>query len=230
MSSRRLRQRQSGFAAPIAYLDLDHDAPSILRGGRLALRLESRADRETPVARVALDHNFAELVGHCYTITFTALLPDRLVGEDNWLALILEDGTGRTSPRVSPAYSREANFAVLLSQRWQAAARVAGKHIYSTRIFQRDRASGPYQVVLQVDETAPHGPRAWLTVNGREVVRDLPVPLGDGRYLGFHSYLSPPHGEESGYVAIDNLRVSVEPGAKSTAIGNRAFRATNPQP
>jgi hypothetical protein len=207
-----LRQRQCGIGAPLDYLDLDPDAPSEIRGGKLAMPFDSRKSRECAVSRVVLNHDFSELIGHHYTISYKVKLPDLGSLEvDHWVGFVLEDRkSGRTSPWIPPAYEPKTNFCVLIHPQWQVGEQVRGTPPCSPqRVFAQSDAAGPYQVVVRVDETVPGSPRLDLDVNGIPILAHTPLRLGVGRFLGFQTFVSARSGLH-GWGYVYDLCLSVD--------------------
>ena len=177
----RLPERQQGRLAPIRYAALDADAMPAIRQGRLAIPFEGRKGRSDPVARVAVDRDFMELVGRRYTIAFKASLPQvGSVGAGHWLAFVLEDGQdSNPEPSMSLAYEPKTNFSLMLSPDWLVGLRVAAKAIAPKRVFPRSELGGPYQVMIRVDETQADGPRLDAEVNGIPVISGSASAAGD---------------------------------------------------
>ncbi len=213
-----LRQRQTGSGAPLGYLDLDADAPSEIRGGKLAMPFDSRKSRECAVSRVMLNRDFSDLIGHRYTISFKVKLPALgSLRAEHWVGFVLGDRKdGRTSPWMPPAYKPEINFCVLIHPQWQAGAMVGGTLPRGPkRVFARSDAAGPYQVVVRVDETIPGNPQIDLDVNGIPILAHTPLSLGVGRFLGFQTFISP-HSGAHGWGYVYDLCLSID----SDAVGH----------
>jgi hypothetical protein len=207
-----LRQRQAGIGAPLGYLDLDPDAPAEIRGGKLAMPFEGRKGRECAVSRVMLNHDFSDLIGHRYTISYKVKLPAiGSLGAEHWVGFVLEERRGgRTSPWAPPAYEPEVNFCVLIHPQWQAGAQVGGTPRRGPqRVFAQADAAGPYQVVVRVDETVPGSPRLDLDVNGIPILAHTPLSLGAGRFLGFQTFVTP-HSGVHGWGYVYDLCLSVD--------------------
>ena len=144
------------------------------------------------VSRVVLNHDFSELIGHHYTISYKVKLPELgSLDVDHWVGFVLEDRKdGRTSPWIPPAYESKTNFCVLIHPQWQVGEQVLGARSAShSAVFAQSDAAGPYQVVVRVDETVPGSPRVDLDVNGMPILTQLPLRLGVGRFLGFQTFV-----------------------------------------
>lgn len=219
-----LSARQQGRLAPLGYTSLDADAAAEIRQGRLVIPFAGQTRRNDPVSRVLLDHDFTELVGHHYTISFKVRLPETVsVPAEIWLAFVLQDEGRRPSdpsdssqPSVPLAYEATSTFGVMFAlTHWQVGVRSLGRTVQSKRVFAPSEAAGPYQVLLSVDETAPDGPRFDLKVNGVPVVVDFRLPLRSGRRLAFHSWCDRANNPVG--ASIDDLCVSVESNPAQTS-------------
>jgi hypothetical protein len=217
-----LPRRQAGGRIVAEYRDLTPAPATKILNGMLALAVRGQlADRDV-LPRVVLARDFRELIGRRYTIAFRALLPHMGSGyKDCWAACVLWDGAGADS--LPLAFETATPLAVLLSPQWQVAVRLRGhgwpRNESNLHVFQREQAAGPYQVVLNMDETGAGGPQADLTVNGVKILSGRPLRLADHRYLGFHTYAQRIAGAE-GWAGISDLRISLAPETQPASHAN----------
>ena len=211
-----LSRRQCGFGAPIGYVDLDREAPSAIRGGRLAIPMEGRLGRSEALSRVVLDRDFRELVGRRYTISFKVKLPEiGTLSTEHWVGFLLVDRKRERPERwLPPGYKKsETNLCVFVHPNWQVGAQVHGQPLLSPqRVFARSEAAGPYQIIIRVDETTADTPLVDVDANGIPIVAGVPLSLGAGRFLGFETFLTP-HSGVHGWGYVYDLCLSIDSDA-----------------
>lgn len=218
-----LADRQSGILGPLSWLSLEQDSPARLGGRSLEIPFEAPPGRRRTMTRAALDRVFGELVGHRWMVSFKAWLPpQRTTPKHHWVALVVACGD---DPAELPfGWDERAAIAIVLSNRWQAGIDFNGGAdplpAPSLEVFPRsDSGTGPYQVVMLVDETDADAARIDVLVNGRELLRGFPLTLdrARGRIFGFHTWTHVDSGAHS-HARIDDFCVSGDvAGADLTA-------------
>jgi hypothetical protein len=208
-----LAERQSGILGPVRWRSLENDAPARIDGRALEIPFESPPGRQRTMTRAVLDRAFREMVGRRWMVSFKVWLPPwKTTPANHWVGLILSCGD---EPRELPfGWDERAAVAIMVSNKWQAGIDFNGTADPgpgpSLDVFPRsDAGTGPYQVMLVVDETAPGDALIDVIVNGRELLRRFPLALdrGHGRILGFHTWTHANSGAHS-HARIDDFCVS----------------------
>lgn len=202
----------AGAPLRLRWSSVDRDEPAEIKDGGFRIPIDGRPGRLYPIARVAVEQDFSVLVGRRSHISFKAALPD--VGTApivRWAGIVIDD----RRHAAEMAYKEEACFGVLVSPSWQAQVLVKGKEITRQRVFARDsEATGPYQVVMVLDDSAAGRKRSGGTsltvlINGIEIVRDHPVDLCSVPRMQFQTNTLQNVGGQ-GFAVIDDVCVSVE--------------------
>lgn len=201
-------------SGPLRWRDVDPTKPAAVVEGGLRMPIMFQDDQtgdHRGNARIVVDHHFARLRTRRSTISYKVVLPhEGLTNEHRWMACVVDQGVG--PPPM--AYETAAAISVLISPDWQAGVRIAGEPVHQSRVFTRsDEAVGPYQVLLEIDDTAvvheQHGSAVLsVTVNGRELVRNQPVSLGDQPRIGLQTFCASTNAGR-GAAVIDDFSVSI---------------------
>jgi len=210
-----LADRQSGIFGPIPWLSLEQDAPARIGSRALEIPFESPPGRRRTMTRAVIDRVFREVVGRRWMVSFKAWLPPRKTTPANhWVGLVVSCGD---EPRKLPfGWDEQAAVTIMLSNEWQAGIEFYGEADPepgpSLDVFPRsDAGTGPYQVVLVVDEKAADDALLDVIVNGRELLRRFPLTLdrSRGRILGFHTWTQANSGAHS-HARIDDFCLSAD--------------------
>lgn len=221
-----LGDRQSGVLGPLPWLSLEEDAPARLGGKALEIPFEAPPGRRRTMTRAVIDHVFRDLVGRRWMVSFKAWLPPRHTTPGNhFVALVVSCGD---DPRTLPfVWDEPAAIGITLSDKWQAGIDLNGHSDPppwpTLDVFPRsDSGTGPYQVVLVVDETGGGDARIDVVVNGRELMRQFPLALdrGKSRILGFHTWTRQNSGAHS-HARVDDFCLSAD-------VSDDDVRATDP--
>jgi len=201
-------------SGPLRWRDVDPTKPTAVMEGGLHMPIMFQDDQtgdHRGNARLVVDHDFARLRARRSTISYKVVLPNEgLTNEHRWVACVVDQGEG--PPPM--AYETTAAIGVLISPEWQAGVRIAGEAVHQSRVFTRsDEAVGPYQVLMEIDDTAAahkqHGVAVLsVTVNGRELLRNQPVSFGDQPRIGFQTFCSNTNPGR-GVAVIDDFSVSI---------------------
>ena len=210
-----LDDRQSGILGRIPWLSLEQDAPARICSRTLEIPFESPPGRRRTMTRAVIDRVFREVVGRRWMVSFKAWLPPRKTTPANhWVGLVVSCGD---EPRKLPfGWDEQAAVTIMLSNEWQAGIEFNGEADPepgpSLDVFPRsDAGTGPYQVVLVVDEKAAGDALLDVIVNGRELLRRFPLTLdrSRGRILGFHTWTPANSGAHS-HARIDDFCLSAD--------------------
>lgn len=194
--------------------DWEPTQKSFIRDGKLWLPIDGRPDRRVPTAHTILENDFSQIAGRRSVISFNARLPDNgHIHFGRWVALVIDDGT-HDPPHAAESH---ADLAVMLSPHWKVGMMAAGKRVIGLprEAYRRmEDASGPFQVVLTIDDTpaarAGHGQAlVTLMVNGLEFTRHCPLHVPDHPRISLHTHVRPNEGG-FGYALIDDLSISIE--------------------
>lgn len=201
---------------PLLREDCDSEQASVVRDGRLLLPIDGRPCRKDSMIHMMLGNDFSSLAGRRSVISYKATLPDTgAVHVGRWVAFVIDDGE---EPFPPAATSSRARFGIMVSPLWQVGVRIAGHQALkraSVKVFSRakDRV-GPYQVVLEIDDSpaarAEYGSAVMTaTVNGLEILRDQPFDLPARPRFSLHTWVRPEEGGQ-GQAVIDDFSVSVD--------------------
>lgn len=199
---------------PLRRHDVDPAKPSSVTAGSLHLPIEFRqaeGGKHRGHARMIVDHDFSGMRNRRSAISYKVSLPnDGLGNEHRWMACVIDSGAG--SPPM--AFESTAAMSVLISPEWQAGVRIDGEPVRQSRVFTRsDEAVGPYQVLLEVDDREEahrrHGSAVLsVTVNGRELLRNQRVVLGDKPRIGLQTHCGDTNSGR-GMAVVDDFSVSL---------------------
>lgn len=202
--------RQSGLLAIVPWLSIERDAPARIWRQGLEIPFEAPPDRRRTMTRVALNRVFEELVGRRWSVSFKAWLPPKKTTPANhFVALIVACGD---DPKDLPfAWEERSAIAIMLSNKWQAGIDLNGgadpPPAPALAVFPRSESgTGPYQVMLAVDERGPGDARISVLVNGCELLREVPLSIDRhrGRIIGFHTWTHENSNAHS-YARIDDF-------------------------
>jgi len=224
--SREIEQRQSGLFAPLGYQCLEPESPARIRGGRLQIPFDAPVGRQKAKSRVVIDREFSELQGRRWSIAFKAWLPSRKdVPQSHHLDCVI--GAARDPNSMPFVWDDNARIGVLVMD-----DRVGIDFNGSLdpppqpalHVFPRSAdGTGPYQVLIQVDETGPGDARVDVLVNGRDLLRNFRVamPRDTGRVIGFHTWTKRDSGAH-GYGEIDDVCITIDSPAPLAAAAEPA--------
>lgn len=217
----------SAGSTVLRWRNIDVDAPAEIQGGGLRVPIVCREGKNyPPIARVILDHDFTPLVGRRSKITCKVTLPN--VGTappDRWAGVAL-DCKSKTPQMV---YSADTVAGVLVSPRFQSLVLAKGEKVARGRVFSRaEDTIGPYQLVLAIDDT-PQAREAFgsgtldVTINGREIIRDCPIEIGEKPRVILQTNTLD-EGGGRGYAVFDDMCVSVEGWPTAQAVEGEVGR------
>jgi hypothetical protein len=130
---------------------------------------------------------------------------------DRWAGVAIDAKT--KTPQM--AYSADIEAAVLVSPRFQSLVLIKGEKVARSRVFSRaEDAIGPYQFVLEIDDTPETravrgGATLDVIVNGREILRDRMIALGEQPRVILQTNTRD-EGGGRGFAVFDDFCASVE--------------------